>query len=57
MVVNLLLGMRDEGMLAQSFHMIDTQRLGALGQLRHSLTMKLELTLVEVATGLVVPAY
>jgi hypothetical protein len=28
-----------------------------LGQLRHSLTMKLELTLVEVATGLVVPAY
>jgi hypothetical protein len=49
--------MRDEGMLAQSFHMIDTQRLGALGQLRHSLTMKLELTLVEVATGLVVPAH
>jgi hypothetical protein len=56
-VVNLLLGTCDEGKLAQSFHMIDTQCLGALDQLRRSLTMKLELTLMEVATGLVVPAH
>jgi hypothetical protein len=49
--------MRNKGMLAQSFHMIDTQRLGAVGQLWRSLTMKLELTLVEVAAGLVVPAH
>jgi hypothetical protein len=49
--------MRDEGMLARSFHMIDTQRLGAMGQLRHSLSMRLELTSVEVAAGSVVPAH
>jgi hypothetical protein len=56
-VVNLLLGTRDVGMLARSFHMIDTQHLEAVGELRRSLTMKLELTFVEVATGLVVPAH
>jgi hypothetical protein len=56
-VVNLLLGTRDEGMLARSFHMIDTQRLGAVGQLLRSLTMKLELMFVEVAVGLVLRAY
>jgi hypothetical protein len=56
-MVNLLLGMRDEGMLARSFHMIDTQRLGAVGQLRRCLTMRLELTFVEVATGPVVPSH
>jgi hypothetical protein len=56
-VVNLLLSMCDEGMLAQCFHMIKMQCLGAMGQLRCSLTMKLELMLVEVAVGLVVPAY
>jgi hypothetical protein len=49
--------MRNEGMSARSFHMIDTQRLGVVGQLRHSLTMKLELMLMEVATRLVVPAH
>jgi hypothetical protein len=56
-MVNLLLGMRDEGMLARSFHMIDTRRLGAVGQLWCSLTMRLELTCVEVAAGPVVPAH
>jgi hypothetical protein len=56
-MVNLLLGMRDEGMLAQSFHMIDTHHLEAVGQLWCSLTMRLELTFVEVAAGPVVPAH
>jgi hypothetical protein len=56
-MVNLLLGMRDEGMLARSFHMIDTQHLGAVGQLQRNLTMRLKLTFVEVAAGPVVPAH
>jgi hypothetical protein len=56
-VVNLPLGMHDEGMSARSFHMIETQCFGAVGQLWRSLTMKLELTLMEVAAGLVVLAH
>jgi hypothetical protein len=56
-MVNLFLGTRDEGMLTRSFHMIDTRRLGAAGQLQRSLTMRLELTFVEVAAGPVVPSY
>jgi hypothetical protein len=56
-MVNLLLGMRDKGMLARSFHMIDTRRLRTVGQLLHSLTMRLELTFVEVAAGPVVLAH
>jgi hypothetical protein len=56
-VVYLLLSTRDKDRLARSSHMIDTQRLRAVGQLRCSLTMKLELTFVEVAAGLVVPIH
>jgi hypothetical protein len=56
-MVNLLLATRDEGMLAQSFHMIDMWRLGAVGQLRCSLTTRLELTFVEVVAGPVAPAH
>jgi hypothetical protein len=56
-MVNFLLGTSNEGMLARSFHMIDTRRLGAVGQLRHSSTMGLELTFVEVAPGPVMPAH
>jgi hypothetical protein len=56
-MVSLLLGIHDEGMLARSFHMIDTQRLGAVGQLRRSLMMRLELTFMGVAAGPVVAAH
>jgi hypothetical protein len=56
-MVNLLLGTRVEGMLARSFHMINTWRLGAMGQLRRSLTMRLELTFMEVVAGALVPAH
>jgi hypothetical protein len=49
--------MHDEGMSARSFHMIEMQCFGAVGQLWRSLTMKLELTLMEVAVGLVVLAH
>jgi hypothetical protein len=56
-MVNLLLGTRDNGMLARSFHMIGMWCLGAVGQLRRSLTMRLELTFMEVAAGPVVPAH
>jgi hypothetical protein len=49
--------MCDEGMLARSFHMIDTRRLRTVGQLRRSLIMRLELTFMEVAAGPVVPAH
>jgi hypothetical protein len=56
-MVNLLLGTRGEGMLARSFHMIDTRRLQLVCLLRRSLTMRFELTFVEVAAGPVVPAH
>jgi hypothetical protein len=56
-MVNLLLGMHDEGMLARSFHMIDMRPLEQVGQLRRSLMMRIEPTFVEVAAGPVVPAH